>query len=70
MALAQANFDEGSEKLRRTIRAVYERKRKLRLDREQQMREQVQNLRKRWDKVEERLNERRIGLMDHFIGSV
>lgn len=34
VALAKANYDEGKEKTRRTIRAVYERKKKLREERE------------------------------------
>jgi cytosolic phospholipase A2 len=32
--LARANFEEGRERTRRTIRAVYERKKRLREDRE------------------------------------
>ena len=32
--LARANFEEGKEQTKRTIRAVYERKKKLRLERE------------------------------------
>jgi len=39
IALAKANFSEGQEKVRRTVRAVYERKKRLRLGREQQTRE-------------------------------
>jgi phospholipase A2 len=38
VALARANFDEGKEKTRRTVRAVYERKKKLRLQREAEAR--------------------------------
>jgi phospholipase A2 len=34
VSLARANFDEGKEQTRRTIRAVYERKKKLRLEKE------------------------------------
>ena len=34
VALARANFEEGKEKTQRTVRAVYERKKKLRLQRE------------------------------------
>ncbi|KAF8426920.1 putative cytosolic phospholipase A2 zeta [Tirmania nivea] len=37
--LAKANFGEGKSKVRRTVKAVYERKKKLRLEREQQIRE-------------------------------
>jgi phospholipase A2 len=36
VALARANFDEGAEQTKRTIQAVYERKKKIRLDREKQ----------------------------------
>lgn len=36
VALARANFREGAEQTRRTIRAVYERKRKMRLEKEEQ----------------------------------
>lgn len=35
-ALAQANFDEGKEQTRRCVRAVYERKKRLRLAREEE----------------------------------
>jgi phospholipase A2 len=34
--LAKANFAEGKDQLKRTIRAVYERKKKQRLEREAQ----------------------------------
>ncbi|ROW09356.1 hypothetical protein VMCG_02390 [Cytospora schulzeri] len=34
VALARANYDEGREQIKRTVRAVYERKKKMRLDRE------------------------------------
>lgn len=37
--LARANFDEGKEQTRRTIKAVWERKRSLRLQREQEVRD-------------------------------
>ena len=40
IALARANFDEGKERTRRCVRAVYERKKKLREERENQEREQ------------------------------
>jgi cytosolic phospholipase A2 len=36
IALARANFDEGREQTRRCVRAVYERKRSLRLEREKE----------------------------------
>ena len=35
VALARANFEEGADQTKRTIRAVYERKKKLRLQREE-----------------------------------
>ncbi|KAI0022656.1 FabD/lysophospholipase-like protein [Xylariomycetidae sp. FL0641] len=38
VALARANFDEGKEKVRRTVRAVYDRKRAVRLRREEEAR--------------------------------
>lgn len=37
VALARANYNEGREKIRKTIRAVYERKRKMRLQKEEAM---------------------------------
>ena len=37
LALAKANFEEGAERLKKTVRAVYERKKRLRLRREQAM---------------------------------
>ena len=36
VALARANYDEGKEQTRRTIRAVWERKKMLRLQREEE----------------------------------
>lgn len=38
VALARANYDEGKEQIRRTVRAIYERKRKARLEREEERR--------------------------------
>lgn len=38
VALARANYDESREKIRRTVRAVYERKRKTRLERDEGLR--------------------------------
>lgn len=38
VALARANYDEGREQIRRTVRAIYERKRKMRLEREEGLR--------------------------------
>jgi len=55
VALAKANFQEGAEKLKRTVRAVYERKKKLRLDMEEKEEE---------ERHEE--NRRTHGLHDHF----
>lgn len=40
VALARANYDEGRDQIRRTIRAIYERKRKMRLEREEQLEEE------------------------------
>lgn len=37
VALARANYDEGKEQIRRTVRAIYERKRKMRLEREDEL---------------------------------
>lgn len=34
VSLARANFKEGEERTKKTIRAIYERKKRLRLDRE------------------------------------
>lgn len=55
VALARANYDEGREKIRRTVRAVYERKKKLRLEREEAAR------------LERERRERELGISgDHF----
>lgn len=43
-ALSRANYDEGKEKIRKTIRAVWERKRRIRLEREHKIR--VENARR------------------------
>ena len=37
IALAKANFVEGELKVQRTVKAVYERKKKLRLERERRL---------------------------------
>ncbi|KAJ9138925.1 Lysophospholipase [Pleurostoma richardsiae] len=37
VSLARANFDEGKEQIRATVRAVYDRKKKMRLEREKRM---------------------------------
>ncbi|KAL0472281.1 acyl transferase/acyl hydrolase/lysophospholipase [Neurospora intermedia] len=42
VALARANYDEGKEKIRATVRAVYERKKNSRLEREKRMAEERQ----------------------------
>ncbi|KAI5839278.1 acyl transferase/acyl hydrolase/lysophospholipase [Morchella snyderi] len=55
VALAQANFDEGADKVKRTVRAVYERKKRLRLKREAEKSEE--------DHEETR---RRHSIHDHF----
>lgn len=39
--LAQANFDEGKERIRACVRAVYERKKKMRLEREKRIGEET-----------------------------
>lgn len=55
VALARANYDEGRDKIRRTVRAVYERKKKLRLEREEALR------------AERERRERELGISgDHF----
>ncbi|PWW73165.1 FabD/lysophospholipase-like protein [Tuber magnatum] len=62
VALAKANFQEGAEKLKRTVRAVYERKKKLRLEMEEKMIETRE--RKEEERHEE--NRRTHGMHDHF----
>ena len=47
VALAKANFEEGKEQTRRTIKAVWERKRDLRLRKEVQEKEFQQKVRMR-----------------------
>lgn len=60
VGLARANYDEGKEKIRKTVRAVYERKRKMRLEREEGL------------KMERKRREIRLGISgklgegDHF----
>ena len=41
VGLAKANFDEGKERTRRVVRAVYERKKRAREEREGKEREEV-----------------------------
>lgn len=57
VALARANYEEGKEQTRRTVRAVWERKRALRLQREEEDRE----LRRQY-----RLRKTTHALSDHF----
>ncbi|KAF1976509.1 FabD/lysophospholipase-like protein [Bimuria novae-zelandiae CBS 107.79] len=59
--LARANFQEGAERTKRTVRAVYERKKKMREEREAEERER----RRRWKLREGRTGERRVGRDDH-----
>jgi cytosolic phospholipase A2 len=47
VALARANFDEGKEQTKRTIQAVYERKKRLRLQKEKQEKEKKRSMRLR-----------------------
>ncbi|CAI6231226.1 unnamed protein product [Periconia digitata] len=59
--LARTNFQEGAEQTKRTVRAVYERKKKHRLEREQEERER----RARWRLRQGRSGGRRVGESDH-----
>lgn len=64
VALAKANFEEGSDQTRRTIRAVWQRKRTLRLQREEEDRELRRQYRMRMlDKDDDG------GQFDHFSGN-
>ncbi|RPA94172.1 FabD/lysophospholipase-like protein [Choiromyces venosus 120613-1] len=62
VALAKANFQEGAEKLKRTVRAVYERKKKLRLEMEEKMIE----MREKREEERHEENRRTHGIHDHF----
>ncbi|KAF7548983.1 hypothetical protein G7046_g8486 [Stylonectria norvegica] len=58
--LARANYDEGKHKIRATVRAVYERKKKLREENERELRlQRYRNLIRRGEGV-------RLGEGDHF----
>jgi phospholipase A2 len=59
--LARTNFNEGAEQTRRTVRAVYERKKKLREEREEADKER----RVRWKMRQGRSGGRRIGESEH-----
>ncbi|KAF2731310.1 phospholipase-like protein A2 [Polyplosphaeria fusca] len=59
--LARTNFGEGADKTKRTIRAVYERKKKLREEGEEQERER----KRRWKLRMGRAGGRRVGENDH-----
>lgn len=59
--LARTNFQEGADRTKRTVRAVYERKKRLREEREAAERER----RRRWRLREGRSGGRRIGESDH-----
>jgi cytosolic phospholipase A2 len=59
--LARTNFGEGAEKTKRTVRAVYERKKKIREEHEKAERER----KKRWQLRMGRAGGRRIGENDH-----
>lgn len=60
VALARANYGEGREQIRKTVRAVYERKRRMRLERDERLR------------IERKRREMRLGISgklgegDHF----
>ncbi|KAG0637080.1 acyl transferase/acyl hydrolase/lysophospholipase [Tuber brumale] len=62
VALAKANFQEGAEKLKGTVRAVYERKKKLRLEMDEKM---IEMREKKEDERHEE-NRRTYGIHDHF----
>ncbi|KAF2870870.1 acyl transferase/acyl hydrolase/lysophospholipase [Massariosphaeria phaeospora] len=59
--LARTNFQEGAERTKRTVRAVYERKKKLREEKEREERER----RRRWKLRQGRLSGRRVGESEH-----
>ncbi|KAI5781417.1 acyl transferase/acyl hydrolase/lysophospholipase [Geopyxis carbonaria] len=63
IALAKANFAEGAERLKRTVRAVYERKKRLRLERERQDSESKDAKEDVWHEVTRR---RHGSHTDHF----
>ncbi|ORY16813.1 phospholipase-like protein A2 [Clohesyomyces aquaticus] len=59
--LARTNFSEGAERTKKTVRAVYERKKKIREEREHEQKE----MRRRWKLRMGRQLGRRIGENDH-----
>lgn len=64
--LAMTNFDEGEGKVRKAVKAVYERKKKLRLERESRIMEEVRMARAKWSGWEGEENERRVRHMSIF----
>ncbi|EKG14034.1 hypothetical protein MPH_08776 [Macrophomina phaseolina MS6] len=64
VALARANFDEGKEQTRRTVRAVYERKKAKRLEREAEEKERRRRWKIRTGRAGKKLGEGDHG--DHF----
>jgi len=62
VALAKANFSEGEDRLKRTVRAVYERKKKQRLERE----DEEQQLREAEDELAHDEHRRKYSHSDHF----
>jgi phospholipase A2 len=62
VALAKANFNEGEDRLKRTVRAVYQRKKKQRLERE----DKEQQLREMEDERVHDEHRRKYGHSDHF----
>lgn len=62
MALANANFEEGADKVKRTVMAVYTRKKKLRLEREAGESEKKHEME---ESTHEEIR-RRHGIHDHF----
>ena len=58
--LAKANFDEGAEQTKRTVRAVYERKKEVRLERHRQEKEA-----RRRGKLRSGMAGRKLGEADH-----
>jgi phospholipase A2 len=59
--LARTNFDEGAERTKRTVRAVYERKKKAREQRESDDKERKW----RWKLAQGRVSGSRVGQSDH-----
>jgi phospholipase A2 len=61
VGLARTNYSEGAERTKRTVRAVYERKKKLRVEKERDDKER----RWRWKLAQGRVRGTRIGESDH-----